>query len=211
MIRLQNLRPTFLALCAFAFVTSNIALASVITFEPLAGPTDSSYTGHNEAGFTVAPTTNNWFQALVYGNPIPSIYDGPVTQPSNAGVQVTGGGALFTFNSLDFSSNNGDSAYTIQGFNGAAMAFSQTGALPGTFAPFSFSTLAGANPAVAIDRLLIQVNPGSTVSSVNIDNINLGSAAAPEPGTLMMLGLGLCSAFTLRLFSRRPRSARTEG
>jgi hypothetical protein len=122
---------------------------------------------------------------------------------------VTGGGALFTFNSLDFSSNNGDSAYTIQGFNGAAMAFSQTGALPGTFAPFSFSTLASANPAVAIDRLLIQINPGSTVSSVNIDNINLGTAA-PEPGTMIMFGLGLCGAFALRLFSRRPRSARTE-
>lgn len=204
MTRLRILRGTFFALCVVASATANIALATVITFSPLAGPTDDPYLGHSEAGFTVTPTAGSFFQALVYGNPVPSIYDGPVGQPSTAAIQVTQGGAPFTFNSVDYSSNNGNTRYSIQGFHGASMAFNDTGVLAGVFGPFTFSTLAGAHTAVQIDRLLIQISPGAGVTSVNLDNINVGSGV-PEPVTFAMLGAGLCCVFVLKRFRRDRR------
>jgi hypothetical protein len=196
-------------ICALFSATANLALATVITFSPLTGPTDASYLGHSEGGFTVTPASGSFFQALLYGNPIPSIYDGPILQPSTAAIQVTQGGALFTFNSVDYSSNNGDALYSIQGFNGASVAYNDTGVLAGTFGPFTFSTLPGAHTHVTIDRLLITVSPGAGVTSVNLDNINLGSGV-PEPATLAMLGAGLCSLFGLKTLRRpsRPRGFR---
>jgi hypothetical protein len=194
---LRTWRRLGFAVCALASAIATPARATVITFSPLAGPTDAPYAGHSEAGFTVTPTAGSVFQALIYGNPIPSIYDGPVGQPSAAAIQVTQGGAQFTFNSVDYSSNNGDARYSIQGFNGASMAYNDTGVLAGTFAPFTFSTLAGAHTAVAIDRLVITISPGAGVTSVNLDNINVGSGV-PEPLTFAMLGAGLCGVFAFR-------------
>ncbi len=194
-------------LCVVASAAAKIALATVITFSPLPGPTDAPYAGHAESGFTVTATSGSFFQALVYGNPVPSIYDGPVGQPSTGAIQVTEGGALFTFNSVDYSSNNGNSGYSIQGFNGASMAFNDTGVLSGTFSPFSFSTLAGAHTAVQIDRLLIQITPSTGVTSVNLDNINVASGV-PEPATFVMLGGGLSCLVLLKRFRRSAEPAR---
>jgi archaellin len=50
---------------------------------------------------------------------------------------------------------------------------------------------------VAIDRLVITISPGAGVTSVNLDNINVGSGV-PEPLTFAMLGAGLCGVFAFR-------------
>jgi hypothetical protein len=83
----------------------NTARGAVITFSPLPGPTDAPYGGHTEVGFTATPISGSWFQALLYGNPVPSIYDGPTGSPDTAALQVTDSPLPFTFSSVDYSSN----------------------------------------------------------------------------------------------------------
>jgi hypothetical protein len=167
---------------------------SVITFSGLAGPTDSPYGGSTEAGFTVTPISGSWFQGLLYGNPAPSIYDGPLFGPGTGAIQVTDGASSFTFSSLDYSSNNGTSTFLIQGFQGASMVFSDSGTLTASVSPgFGFSALASAHSSTLVDRLVIQVAPGNGVTSINLDNINVPASTVPEPGTFLSLGVALCT------------------
>jgi hypothetical protein len=75
------------------------------------------------------------------------------------------------------------------------------GELPGTFGPFSFSTLLTADPTVAVDGLLISIIPGTGTTSVNLDNIEVATvpvAVIPEPGNYGLLGLGLAGLLRLR-------------
>lgn len=170
-----------------------------ITFSGLSGPNLAPFIGDTEGGFVVMPTSGTWLQATIYGNPGPSIVDGPVNAPGIGVIQVTDGAGFFTFQGFDFSSNNGDSAYVVQGFQGATLAYQETGTLAGTFGPFSFSTLHTSDPSVAVNGLLIEVIPGSSATSVNLDNIEVLSViSAPEPGGTLLLGLGLAGIVLLR-------------
>jgi hypothetical protein len=169
----------------------NSAKGAVITFSPLPGPTDAPYGGHTEAGFTITPISGSWFQALLYGNPAPSVYDGPIGSPDTAALQVTDTVLPFTFSSVDYSSNNGTSTFLIEGFRGGPMVFSDAGTLAASIPPgFGFSTLSSGHPSTLIDRLVIQVTPGNGVSSINLDNINV--TKTPEPGTMLLLSTALC-------------------
>ena len=76
-----------------------------ITFSTLSGPTGAPYTGHTEGDFSVVVTGGIWQQSLTYGNPIASIFDGPTGSPGVATLLITDNVDLFTFMSLDFSSN----------------------------------------------------------------------------------------------------------
>jgi hypothetical protein len=168
--------------------------ANTITFSNLPGPTDAAYSGSTEGAFTVTPTGGSWFQALIYGNPLPSIYAGPLFAPTNSTIQITGLG-LFTFASLDYSSNNGASTFEIQGFLGANMLFDQIGSLNASLPPsFGFTNLLGSNSGILVDRLTIDVMPGASTSSINLDNIAV--SGVPEDGaTLLLLAIGLAGVF----------------
>jgi PEP-CTERM motif len=185
-------------------LSAAIAMADTITFNGLPGPTDSPFTTYTEGTFTVTAVGGSWFQGLLYGNPEPSIYDGPIGQPGNATVQVTDSAGPFTFGSLDYSSNNGESRYEIMGLLGATMEFDQTGTLAGSFPPFGFTTLASAFPNTQIDSLLIEVFPGDGVTSINLDNIVVDTVAGttPEPGTWILLGTGLSCLLARRRWTR---------
>jgi len=167
-----------------------------ISFAPLTGPDGATYLGHTEGDFAVTPTAGAWFQGLSYGNPIPSIYDGPINSPGTAVLQVTDSVGLFTLNSLHYSSNNGNSFYDIQGYLGATLAYHETGTLSGSFDPFSFNTLTTAHPNDPIDGLFIALIPGFGVSSINLDNI--GVTTVPEPGSLLLLAAGLAALVRCR-------------
>jgi len=172
-----------------------------ISFATLTGTNLAPYTGDLEGDFAVTPTTGTWLQATYYGSPTPSILLGPVNAPGIGAIQITDRFGRFTLAGLDYSSNNGDSIYDIQGFLGATMVYDETGTLSGTFGPFSFSTLLTANPLVPVDGLIVEVIPGSSVTSVNLDNIQVATVpvVVPEPGAAMYLGLGFIGLMSRRL------------
>jgi hypothetical protein len=182
----------------FMLSASSSMPGAVITFAPLLGPNNAAYLGHTEAGFTVMPVSGSWFQGLGYGNPVPSIYDGPVFSPGIGSLQITGGASPFTFSSVDYSSNGGQSTYIIQGFLGASIVFSDIGNLVPSLGPgFGFTTLTSGHPSAQISRLVIQVTPTQDVTSINLDNINLSTVAVPEPATLLLVVTGL-TAFLVK-------------
>src|SRR6516162_5545419 len=95
---------------------------SGISFSGLPGPNLAPYMGSIEGNFAVTPTAGTWLQATFYGNPTPSIVDGPIMGPGIGVIQITASSGLFTLAGFDFSSNNGDSTYDIQGILGSTMA-----------------------------------------------------------------------------------------
>ena len=167
--------------------TPQTGLPADIGFSSLPGPTGEPYLGSVEAEFVITPTLGDWKQSLIYGNPGSSIFAGPINDPQPAGLQVTESLAPFSFLSLDYSSNNGPSAYDIQGFLGQTVQFHQTGTLAASFSPFRFNTLFSEYSSKLVDGLLIQVMPGPGVTSINLDNLYL--VTIPEPGSLTFLFL----------------------
>jgi hypothetical protein len=167
--------------------TPESGLPTVIGFSSLSGPNDSLYTGSVEGDFVLLPTGVNWRQGLMHGSPAPSIFVGPVGNPAPAALQITTGSGPFNFGSFEYSSNNGDSTYAIEGYFGSELRFRQTGTLFGTYAPFPFYTLLSEHPTDYLDSLYIQIIPGSVVTSVNLDNLQL--TIVPEPGNLALLAL----------------------
>jgi hypothetical protein len=170
-----------------------------ITFDTQAGPYGTIYTGHTEGLFTITPTVGVWYESMQYGNPVPSIYTGPPGVPERSVIKITSAGGLFSFGSLDFSSNNGSSTYSIQGSVGATQVFDQVGVMQ-NLTPGFFTKL-WSNDARLVDALLIDVTPGAGTTSLNLDNIAL--APVPEPGALRLLAAALGAFFFSRI--RRPR------
>jgi len=170
-------------------LSMNVAKADVVTFSGLSGGNGTPFTTYTEGRFTVTPITDDWFQAEVYGNPLPSIFDGPVGSPGLATIRITGS-ADFTWQSIDYSSNSGPSIYNIEGLLDGVPQFDETGTLKAQFAPFGFTTLGGVHSGTLIDTLDITVNPNIVgvppPTSINLDNIVL--SPVPEPGSLVLLG-----------------------
>jgi hypothetical protein len=171
----------------------NVVAGFTMSFFNLSGPTGTPYAGSTEGPFTLAPTAGSWFQSTLYGSPAPSIFDGPTNNPGIGVLLLTAAGSPFTFGSVDYSSNNGDSSYDIQGYLGANKVFDENGTLAGSISPFSFKTLLSSSSSVPIDGLLIEVIPGAGVTSLNLDNVRL--LLVPEPGGTLLLGVGLMVLF----------------
>lgn len=176
----------FVSSCVLVFGTVSLH-ATTITFSGLNGANLTPFTIDTEGGFTVIPSLGNWSQGQVYGNPAPSILDGPVFNPGRGTIAVTDGGGLFTFSSLDYSSNNGTSKYVIEGLLGTTVKYTLTDTLTASTGPdFGFTTLLNRD-STAISTLLVDVTPGPAATSINIDNINV--SAVPEPSNLLFLAL----------------------
>lgn len=175
-----------LGLAALALV-STPASAAIITFDGLSGDTADPLSAYSEDGFTVTPTLGAWKEAHVFGAPLPSIYVsnlGPDTPFGN--LQITAGGGLFVFNSLDLQAFNSGVGYEIRGSRAGTVLFS----LPNSqAASAAFQTLTGAG-ALAIDTLTFDISSGGP-GSFNVDNINVTAVPEPTTGLLLMAGLGL--------------------
>jgi hypothetical protein len=168
--------------------TAPVAKADTITFSNLIGANGSPYAGHTEGAFTVTPTAGNWFEAHAFGNPVPSIFAGPVGSPTTSAIQVITAG-LFTFSGVDLVSQNGNSNYLFQGFVGVSMVFSTGGTITSGAV---FNTFNNPFLGTQVDRLVIQLTPSQGTTSMNVDNITVfGTSAVPEPTTMLLLGTGL--------------------
>lgn len=171
-----------------AVALAPLPAAAQITFAPLAGWNGDPYAGHAENGFTVATTGGSWFEAHAFGNPVPSVYGGPVGSPSLSSLLVTRtGGGAFTFSSVDIASNNGRSAYEIVGYSGITPLFTLTGFIG---ANTGFETILSGSAAL-IDGLSLTIDPIESPTSFNVDNIMVATSAVPEPATFVLVGGGL--------------------
>jgi len=169
---------------------SATASAAIITFDGLTGATADPLSAYSEDGFTVTPTTVAWKEAHFFGHPLPSIYVSDLSVNTPFGnLEITAGGQLFVFNSLDLQAFNSGVGYEIRGSRGGTVLFSVANSQA---ASPDFHTLTGGG-SLAIDTLTFDISSGGP-GSFNVDNINV--AAVPEPGMGLMLlsGLGLLGA-----------------
>ena len=162
------------------------ASAATITFSGLAGANgDPLTTPYTEAGFTVNTTAGEFFQAQLFGNPIPSLF---ATLATTDTLDVTGGSFMFSsfmFSSFDLAANNGDVDFTFTGSLSGVQKYSVSGVEPGRFGPFGFDTISNPDAGITIDDLKITLH--ILGSSGNIDNIVL----TPLPAALPLFATGL--------------------
>jgi len=179
------------------------AATTTITFAPQNAETNSPFVSDAESGFTVVPTTMDaWFVGQLFGNAVPSIFDGPIDDPTTAGIQVAEGGADFTFASLDEASNGDVSNFVIVGFTGGTPAFTEMGQFAASGGGFTTYSSTVGDSTIPISTLDVTIVPFGGANSVNLDNIVLGTPV-PEP-TSVSIGLGL-AALGLQRRRRRAR------
>jgi PEP-CTERM motif len=185
----------------FVMLWATETMAYTIGFSNLSGSNLSTFTSYTEHGYTVKATGGQWLQAHVFGSSIPAIVAGPIYHPGESQITVTEGGARFTFQGLDLTSNvAGGTSYTITGFLGGVEVLSTSIVISSinTFNTFDTSL---ADSLISVDRVTITGTPGRGTTSFNIDNIRAGDAqvqtcdpnpisctAVPEPASIMLLG-----------------------
>ena len=179
-------------------------MATTIGFSNLAGSNLSKFTSYTESGYTVAPTSGQWFEAHVFGSTIPAILAGPIYSPHESQISVTyEHGGQFIFQGVDLTSNvAGGTTYTIEGLltGKTDPVFTETVHI---YSINHFETKLYSNLGL-VDHLTITGKPGEHVTSFNIDNIRAGKYTdsghcpgytcpvnAPEPTSILLLSAGL--------------------
>jgi hypothetical protein len=152
----------------FKLVRANAA----ISFSGLAVNVGSPFTTYTESGFTVSTTAGGW-TASGYGNPGPSVIFSAAAGATVTGrMQVTAGGATFSFTSIDLYSSTTPIPYMITGLRNAAPMFTMTATLPNTFG--NFVTVVNPQAAAVIDTLVVNLTDTAAACCSNpmgVDNI----------------------------------------
>ena len=184
------------------------ASADTITFGGLGGangdPFPSPYAENN---WIVQSVAGNWFQGQDFGNPVPSVFAGPVGSPgpSNVLLITDVSNSFFNFTSADLACNNGtDCPFVFVGLVGGGTVYTNPGSVTAG-PPFQFFTEVNPDSGIAIDALAIGIGPGDGTTSMNVDNIvlSLVRSNVPEPSAVALLALALLG---MGLVARRQRS-----
>ena len=131
---------------------------------------------YTESGVTVTATSGEWSVRTDYGHPAPFIefyvpcVGTPCATPATPGigtVQVTAGGATFSFKSVHLYATLVPIPYQITGLRNSATVFTITNTQPNTFG--DFATVVNPQPTAVIDTLVISLTDG--VSAMGLDNI----------------------------------------
>jgi len=190
MRRASHLLPITAIVLMFGVTMFASASATTITFSGLTGANGTPVATYTEGGFTVTSTLGQFFQGQLFGNPIPSLFAGPLLgSPMNDVLDVTrNGGGAFTLASVDLAANNGNVNFTFTGLLGGIQQYIVNGFEPGRPpGPFGFDTIINPDATIAIDHLRIALDIFGT--SGNVDNIVV--IAVPEPASILLLSSAL--------------------
>lgn len=148
--------------------------AITLTFEGLTSdpwPNLSPFATYIQDGVTVEPRLNDWVVNL-YGHPSPAIvFNTPAGEEGVGAVQVSAGGATFTFHAVDLYSSITPIPWVFTGFKGSSQVFSATGQEGFTLG--AFVNVSSPNAGDEIDRLSIELGNPLTCcpNPVGLDNI----------------------------------------
>jgi hypothetical protein len=182
-------------------LASATASGTTITFGGLTGANGAPVAQYSEGGFTVTTTVGQWFEGQLFGNPVPSIFAGPIGGgPANNAIAVTDSVLPFTFSAVDLATANANTTYTFTGLLAGIPQF----VIPGIVVapPQVFNTVPSGVSGVVIDTLLLTASIGAGGTSTNIDNIVVSKVPGPIVGAGLP-GLILACGALLALVRRR--------
>ena len=174
--------PHFRALLIASVLSTALpssALAATIDFGGLTGNNQTFFNAYEEDGFRVENAGGEWREAHVFGSPIPALYG----VGSGVSLEVSSlASSTFVASAIDLADAGPfGMEYRLEGFLGGASQFSVTGSVGNAFETVPFG---GGAPIDLLEITFVVVN-----GSANLDNLVV--AAVPEPGTALLLGLGL--------------------
>ena len=146
-----------------------------IGFGLLPGGSGTPFTTYEDTGVTVAAVSGIW-EVFGYGNPGPAVgFQRLAADPTiSAQVQISAGGSLFRFTSVDLYSSVTNIPYKFTGLVNSIVVFTVDDVRASTAG--NYRTVANPNQADLIDALLIELwNPATPCcrNPVGFDNVVL--------------------------------------
>ena len=175
---------TILAQLSFLGLICGVSNATTITFDSLVGSNGDEFLGLTQDDFLVTPTTGEWLEAHLNGNPTPSIFGRSDIGIVEVTENTTG---LFTFSSIDLAHGTLGlpGTYSIEGFLNSVSVLLTSGTMP----LLDFGTIGSPDSSQLLDTLAITMNKEGV--SYNIDNIVLVVQTVPEPSAFLLSASGL--------------------